>query len=70
VIAAAPLVLIGSAQSQSKVSSDTFRNGQQSAFAVDVIELTDALGIEKAVVAGFDWGAHGMHRCGALARAL
>ena len=39
------------------LSSDTFRNGQQSALAVDVIELMDALRIEKAVVAGFDWGA-------------
>ena len=39
------------------LSSDTFRNGQQAALALDVIALMDALGIEKAVVAGFDWGA-------------
>jgi len=39
------------------LSSDTFRNGQQAALAVDVIALMDALKIEKAVVAGFDWGA-------------
>ena len=39
------------------LSGDTFRNGQQSALAVDVIALMDALGIEKAIVAGFDWGA-------------
>jgi pimeloyl-ACP methyl ester carboxylesterase len=38
-------------------SSDTFRNGQQSALAQDVIALMDALAIEKAIVAGFDWGA-------------
>ena len=33
------------------------RNGQQSAIAVDVIALMDALKIEKAIVAGCDWGA-------------
>jgi pimeloyl-ACP methyl ester carboxylesterase len=39
------------------LSSETFRNGQQSAVALDVIALMDALQIEKAVIAGFDWGA-------------
>jgi pimeloyl-ACP methyl ester carboxylesterase len=39
------------------LASDTLRNGQQSALAVDVIALMDALAIDKAVVAGFDWGA-------------
>jgi pimeloyl-ACP methyl ester carboxylesterase len=39
------------------LSSETVRNGQQSVIAVDVIALMDALKIEKAVVAGFDWGA-------------
>jgi pimeloyl-ACP methyl ester carboxylesterase len=39
------------------LSSDTFRNGQQSALALDVIALMDALKIDKAIVAGFDWGA-------------
>ena len=39
------------------LSSETFRNGQQTALAGDVIALMDALGIAKAVVAGFDWGA-------------
>ncbi|UNO39771.1 alpha/beta hydrolase [Streptomyces sp. MST-110588] len=39
------------------VSSRTFRNGQQSAVALDIIALMDALGLEKAVLAGFDWGA-------------
>jgi pimeloyl-ACP methyl ester carboxylesterase len=39
------------------LSTETFRNGQQSIFAVDTIALMDALRIEKAVVAGFDWGA-------------
>ena len=36
------------------LSSDTFRNGQPSALAVDIIALMDALNIEKATLAGFD----------------
>jgi pimeloyl-ACP methyl ester carboxylesterase len=39
------------------LSSDTLRNGQPSAVAVDTIALMDALKIEKATLAGFDWGA-------------
>lgn len=39
------------------LSSETFRNGQQSALAVDTIALMDALKIQKAILAGFDWGA-------------
>jgi len=39
------------------LSADTFRNGQPSAVALDMIALMDALGIEKATLAGFDWGA-------------
>ena len=39
------------------LSSDTVRNGQQSVVAVDIIGLMDALKIDKAIVAGFDWGA-------------
>ncbi|XZF15622.1 alpha/beta fold hydrolase [Chitinophagaceae bacterium MMS25-I14] len=39
------------------LSAETFRNGQQSALAVDVIALMDALKIDKAVIGGFDWGA-------------
>lgn len=39
------------------LSSDTARNGQQSVIAVDIIDMMDALRIEKAVLAGFDWGA-------------
>jgi pimeloyl-ACP methyl ester carboxylesterase len=38
-------------------SEETFRNGQQSALAVDAVSLMDALDIDGAVVAGFDWGA-------------
>ena len=39
------------------LSDETVRNGQQSVIAVDTVALMDALGIEKAVVAGVDWGA-------------
>jgi pimeloyl-ACP methyl ester carboxylesterase len=39
------------------LSADTVRNGQQAALAVDAIALLDALRIERAIVAGFDWGA-------------
>jgi pimeloyl-ACP methyl ester carboxylesterase len=39
------------------LSDLTPRNGQQAAVAVDVTALMDALGIEKATLAGFDWGA-------------
>jgi pimeloyl-ACP methyl ester carboxylesterase len=55
-------------------SADTVRNGQQSALALDVLDLMDALGIESAIIAGFDWGARSAnvvaalwpHRCKAL----
>jgi pimeloyl-ACP methyl ester carboxylesterase len=39
------------------LSSETQRNGQPSVLAVDVIALMDALKIEKATLAGCDWGA-------------
>jgi pimeloyl-ACP methyl ester carboxylesterase len=39
------------------LSDSTMRNGQPSALALDTIELMNALGIEKATLAGFDWGA-------------
>jgi pimeloyl-ACP methyl ester carboxylesterase len=39
------------------LSSATIRNGQQSVVALDIIALMDALKIQKAVIAGFDWGA-------------
>src|SRR5471030_1758112 len=38
------------------LSSATPRNGQASAVARDVIDLMDALRIDRAIVAGFDWG--------------
>ncbi|HJS85181.1 MAG TPA: alpha/beta hydrolase, partial [Acetobacteraceae bacterium] len=39
------------------LSDGTARNGQQSVVAVDIVALMDALRIEKAIVAGYDWGA-------------
>jgi pimeloyl-ACP methyl ester carboxylesterase len=39
------------------LADETVRNGQPSAVAVDVIALMDALKIEKATLAGYDWGA-------------
>src|SRR5205085_261647 len=39
------------------LSSTTPRNGQQAVVAVDIIALMDALRIEQAILAGFDWGA-------------
>ena len=39
------------------LSSDAFRNGQQSVLALDVIALMDALKIKKATIGGCDWGA-------------
>lgn len=38
-------------------SASTLRNGQQTAFALDIIALMDALDIRSATIAGFDWGA-------------
>lgn len=39
------------------LSGATPRNAQQSAFALDIIALMDALGIDRAVFAGYDWGS-------------
>jgi pimeloyl-ACP methyl ester carboxylesterase len=39
------------------LSEETVRNGQQSALAADIIALMDALGMQRAILAGYDWGA-------------
>jgi pimeloyl-ACP methyl ester carboxylesterase len=39
------------------LSSETVRNGQPSVLALDIIALLDALKIDKAILAGCDWGA-------------
>jgi pimeloyl-ACP methyl ester carboxylesterase len=38
------------------LASDTLRSGQQAALGDDLKELMDALAIERAVLAGYDWG--------------
>ncbi len=48
------------------LSNETPRNGQQSVIAVDIIALMDALTIQKAIIAGFDWGARTACIMGAL----
>jgi pimeloyl-ACP methyl ester carboxylesterase len=48
------------------LSKDTYRNGQQAAVARDVIDLMDALAIESAILAGFDWGARSVDVVAAL----
>ncbi|MET8906447.1 alpha/beta hydrolase [Micromonospora sp. NPDC004551] len=38
-------------------SADTMRNGQPAALALDAVAFLDALGVQEATLAGFDWGA-------------
>ena len=38
------------------LSAGTLRSGQQAALAHDLLAFMDALAIEKAVLAGYDWG--------------
>jgi pimeloyl-ACP methyl ester carboxylesterase len=47
-------------------SSESVRNGQPSALAVDTTALMDALKIDKAILAGFDWGARSANIVAAL----
>jgi pimeloyl-ACP methyl ester carboxylesterase len=39
------------------LSDNTIRNGQQAVLAQDTLAFMDELDIERAIVAGFDWGA-------------
>ncbi|MCE3261242.1 MAG: Epoxide hydrolase protein [Pseudoduganella sp.] len=39
------------------LSKDTFRNAQQTAVALDIIAMMDALKIQDAIFGAFDWGA-------------
>ena len=38
------------------LSADTMRNGQPGAVALDTVGMMDALKIQSAILAGFDWG--------------
>lgn len=48
------------------LSSDTVRNGQPSAVALDTVAMMDALKIERAILAGYDWGARSANVIAAL----
>ena len=48
------------------LSDDAPRNGQQAALAADVIAHMDALGIDRAILAVFDWGARSANVIAAL----
>jgi pimeloyl-ACP methyl ester carboxylesterase len=39
------------------LSASTPRNVDHSAFALDILALMDALGIDRAILAGYDWGS-------------
>jgi pimeloyl-ACP methyl ester carboxylesterase len=38
------------------LKAETPRSGEQAALGVDLLDLMDALGIERAVLGGYDWG--------------
>jgi pimeloyl-ACP methyl ester carboxylesterase len=40
------------------VSDDVIRSGQQAARGCDVVRLADALGLERPILGGFDWGGN------------
>lgn len=48
------------------LSGESFRNGQPSAVALDTVAMMDALKIEKAILAGYDWGARSANVIAAL----
>ena len=48
------------------LSNETLRNGQPSALAMDTVAFMDALKIDKAVLAGFDWGGRTVNIVSAL----
>jgi pimeloyl-ACP methyl ester carboxylesterase len=48
------------------LSNEAFRNGQPSAVAADIIAFMDAVKIERATIAGFDWGARTVNIMAAL----
>lgn len=40
------------------LSDDVMRNGQQAARGADVVQLADALDLERPILGGFDWGGN------------
>jgi len=48
------------------LSSDAFRDGEQLAFAIDTVALMDALKIDNAILAGYDYGGRAANIVAAL----
>jgi pimeloyl-ACP methyl ester carboxylesterase len=48
------------------LDSATPRSGQQAALGADVRDFMDALGIQRALLGGYDWGGRGACVCSAL----
>lgn len=42
-------------RSDAFLDDNTLRSGQQAALGHDLLELMDGLGIQRAVLAGYDW---------------
>ncbi|WP_316743364.1 alpha/beta hydrolase [Pedobacter antarcticus] len=40
------------------ISPDMMRNGQQAARGLDIIQLSEALGLDRPILGGFDWGGN------------
>jgi pimeloyl-ACP methyl ester carboxylesterase len=40
------------------VSKDVVRSGQQAARGSDIVQLADALGLQRPILGGFDWGGN------------
>jgi pimeloyl-ACP methyl ester carboxylesterase len=47
-------------------SDDTMRTGQQAARALDILDLADALELERPILGGFDWGGNASCSAAAL----
>ena len=48
------------------LSKGTMRSGQQAALGLDLIDLLDALGVQRAILAGYDWQLKFEKRFGSL----
>jgi pimeloyl-ACP methyl ester carboxylesterase len=40
------------------ISDDIMRSGQQAARGCDIVQLADALGLERPILGSFDWGGN------------
>lgn len=48
------------------ISADIMRSGQQAARGSDIVQLSKALGLERPIVGGFDWGGNSSCTAAAL----